>query len=181
MFFWLFAARACLFIAGTMRSLHSHVRGSPVPIIPCYESDADDCSIAIATSSAKCNSVQKPHAILPDTPGDLTSASKYFQTLPDPPGAKHSALRLCKSIIRCPWKHLELWRCFQDAASGIVKFWRSWDLSADLRDTSSVAETAAQLCGTIDAVFSQQWLLHNHKVFRLIIFIFVTVTRFTTS
>ena len=32
----------------------------------------------VVPTSAKCNSVRKPHAILPDTPGDLTSASKYF-------------------------------------------------------------------------------------------------------
>jgi len=24
-------------------------------------------------------------------------------------------LRLCKSILRCSWKHLQLWRCIQDA------------------------------------------------------------------
>ena len=29
-------------------------------------------------TSAKCKSVRKQHSILPDTPGDLTSASKYF-------------------------------------------------------------------------------------------------------
>jgi len=29
-------------------------------------------------TSAKCKSVRKQHATLPDTPGDLTSASKYF-------------------------------------------------------------------------------------------------------
>jgi hypothetical protein len=29
-------------------------------------------------ASAKCKSVRKQHAILPDSPGDLTSASKYF-------------------------------------------------------------------------------------------------------
>jgi len=34
--------------------------------------------------SATCISVQKLHAILPNTPGDLTSSSNYFQTLPDP-------------------------------------------------------------------------------------------------
>jgi len=150
----------------------------------------------IHVSSAKCNSVRKPHRILPDTPGDLTSASKYFQTLPDPPGAKLSALRVCKSILRCSWKHLQLWRCIQDAPSRIVKFWSSWDLCADLRETSREAETAAQLYGilrerprplrssagdNLDAVFSQQWFLHNHNAFRLIKFIFVTFTRFATS
>jgi len=25
------------------------------------------------------------------------------------------SLRLCKSILRCSWKHLQLWRCIQDA------------------------------------------------------------------
>ena len=99
--------------------------------------------------SAKCNSVRKPHAILPDTPGVLTSASKYFPTLPDPPGANQSALRLCKSIFRCSWKHLQLWRCIQDAPSRIVKFRSSWDLCADLQETSREAETAAQLCGIL--------------------------------
>jgi len=102
-----------------------------------------------ASSSAKCNSVRKPHAILPDTPGNLTSASKYFQTLPDPPGAKQSALRLCKSILGCSWKHLQLWRCTQDAPARIVKFWSSWDLCADLRETSREAETAVQLGGLL--------------------------------
>jgi len=99
--------------------------------------------------SAKFNSVRKLHAILPDTPGDLTSASKHFQTLPDPPGDKQSALRLCKSIHRCSWEHLQLWRCIQDAPSRIVKYRSSWDLCADLRETSREAETAVQLCGIL--------------------------------
>ena len=52
-------------------------------------------------TSAKCNLVRKAHPILQESLGDLTRASKYFQTLPDPPGAKQSALRLCKSILWC--------------------------------------------------------------------------------
>jgi hypothetical protein len=52
-------------------------------------------------TSAKCNSVREPYAILPGTMGDLSSASKYFQKLPDPAGAKQSAIRLCKSILTC--------------------------------------------------------------------------------
>ena len=66
---------------------------------------------------AKCKSVRKSYAILPDTPVALTSASKCFQMLPAPPGALQSALRLCKSILRCSWKHLQLWRCIQDATT----------------------------------------------------------------
>jgi len=55
------------------------------------------------------------YANLPDTPVALTSASKYFQMLPAPPGALQSALRLCTSILTCFWKHLQRWRCIQDA------------------------------------------------------------------
>ena len=38
----------------------------------------------LAATSAKCKSVRKPQANLPDTPVDLTSAPKYFQMLPGP-------------------------------------------------------------------------------------------------
>jgi len=130
-------------------------------------------SRVFSKTSAKCKSVRKPHANLPDTPVALTSASKYFQVLPGPPGALQCALRLCKSILRCSWKHLQLWRCVQDATRltiRIVKFWRCWDLCAGLQETSRVAETAAQVCGRLreqlralrklcrrlDALFSQQ-------------------------
>jgi len=65
-------------------------------------------------SSAKCKSLRQPHANLPDTPVALTSASKYFQMLPGSPGALQSALRLCKSILRCSWKHLQFWMWIQD-------------------------------------------------------------------
>jgi hypothetical protein len=39
-------------------------------------------------ASAKCKSVRKSHANLPDTPVYPTSASKYFQMLLGPPGAE---------------------------------------------------------------------------------------------
>jgi len=146
-------------------------------------------------TSAQCKSVWKPYANLPDTPVALTSASKYFQMLPAPPGALGSALRLCKSIhqqnviwsgsytqssqtlratspvllctSRCSQTPLELSKVLSDSArafSGapestcsyggefrmlrdltyrIVKFWSSWDLCADLRETS---RDAAQHC-----------------------------------
>jgi len=66
-------------------------------------------------TSAKCNSVHKPHGNLLDTHLNLTSTSKYFQMLPGPPGAKHSALRLYNSILTCSCKHLQWWRCIQCA------------------------------------------------------------------
>jgi len=145
------------------------------------------CSFFLySTSSAKCISVQKPHTNLPDTPVALTSASKYFQMLPGPPGALQCALRLCNSILRCTWKHQQLWRCIQDATGMTIKLvsvssW--WDLGADQWETLRVAETSAQVCRRLweqprpllkhcrsfRPVSSQQWFLgfHNHKAFRL--------------
>jgi hypothetical protein len=58
-------------------------------------------------TSAKCNSVWKQHGNLPDTPVDLTGVPKLLQMLPGPPGAKQSALRLWKSILRWSWKHVQ--------------------------------------------------------------------------
>jgi len=58
--------------------------------------------VTVTSASAKCTSVRKPHAILPDTVGYDASGSKYFQKLTDPPGAKQCTVRLCKSIFRCP-------------------------------------------------------------------------------
>jgi hypothetical protein len=69
-------------------------------------SEDDKPSWVIGTLSktvplAQCKSVSTQHIILPDTPGDLTSASKYFEMRPDPPRATKSSLRLCKSILKC--------------------------------------------------------------------------------
>jgi len=69
----------------------------------------------------------------------------------------------------------------RDLTCTIGKFWSYWDLCGDLWETSREAETAAEHCGRLGAVFSQEWFLHNHKAFCLIIFVFVTVTRFATS
>jgi len=68
-----------------------------------------------SSASAKCKLGQKLHANLPDTPVDVISASKYSQMLPGPLGAKQSAFRLCKSILRYPSKHLQLLRRIWDA------------------------------------------------------------------
>jgi hypothetical protein len=64
-----------------------------------------------AQTSAKCKSVREPHSNLPDTPVDLTSASKHYQMSPGPPGAKERALRLCKSKLWCCSRLLQLRRC----------------------------------------------------------------------
>jgi len=82
-----------------------------------------------------------------------------------------------------------------DMTDWIVKFCSSWDLCADLRESSREVESTAPICGilweqpnlllhscgTLGAVFSPQWVIHNHKSIHLIIFIFVTVTRIATS
>jgi len=68
--------------------------------------------IVFIVKSAQCESVWKPQANLPDTPVAPTSASKYFQMLPDPPGALQSALSRS-------WMHLQLW----GAHSGRYKIW----------------------------------------------------------
>ena len=72
--------------------------------------------------------------------------------LPDPPGAKQCSLTVCKSIHRCSWKHLKLWRCIQNATKltiRIVKFWSSWVRYTDLQETSRSTETPAKLCGSL--------------------------------
>jgi len=50
---------------------------------------------SLGASSARCNSVRKPHTNLPDTPVALTTAPEYFQMLPAP---------------------LELWKVLSDSA-----------------------------------------------------------------
>jgi len=123
-------------------------------------------------TSAKCKSVQKPYANLPDTPVALTSASKYFQMLPGLPGALWSALRLSKRFPGGSRKHLQLWRCYQDGTRFDYEDGQIWgllsplyrlagdcessgDSCAALRETSRAAETAAQLCRILGAVISQ--------------------------
>ena len=107
------------------RPLHHYPPSSVVTVaIESYYSPNAHCYIlygqrqrmtpAIVTTSAKCKSVWKPYANLPDTLVALTSTSKYFQMLPAPPGALQCVLRLYKSILRCFCKHLQLWRCIQD-------------------------------------------------------------------
>jgi len=73
-----------------------------------------NCYLGYSTS-AKCTSVWKPHRYLPDTPVNVISTSRSLHVLPGLPGAKLSAFRLCKSILRCSWKLPQLWRCIQDA------------------------------------------------------------------
>jgi len=119
--------------------------------------------------SAKCKLVWKPQTNLPDSLADRTSVFKYFLMPPGPPGSKQSALRLYKSILRCSWKHLQLWRCIHDAPCRIVQVWSGWDLCTGLWETSRAAETSVQLSWRLGAVFSQQWFsgFHNHNAFCL--------------
>jgi len=157
-------------------------------------------SVFCLFSSAKCKSVWKPHADLPDTPDTLNSAATYFQILRSPLGALQCALRLCKNILRCSWKHLQLCRCIQQAMRyhywdgqtfellrplprSAGDFESTWELSAGLRETSRESETSAPVPrGT-------WWDILTAVVLRgpqsqgivFVIFVIVTVTRFPTS
>jgi len=100
-----------------------------------------------------------------------------------PPGALQCALRLCKSILRCSWKHLQWWRCFVDATRltvGIVKFLRRWDLSAELWETSEGAETTAQAlqetyCHIVTAVVQGEGSSGVHMHSFLLQFLFCSI------
>jgi len=100
--------------------------------------------------------VGKLYANHPDTPVALVSASKYCHMLQTPPGALQSALRLCKSILTCSWKHLQCWRCIQDSARF---YYYDGQILELLRP--------AQVGGKLGAVLSHQWFLAflNHKAF----------------
>ena len=67
------------------------------------------------------------------------------------------------------WSFGGAFRMLPDLTYRIVKFWSCWDLGARLLGTSRAAETAAQLCARLCAVFSQQWCwgFNNHKAFCL--------------
>jgi len=56
-----------------------------------------------------------------------------------------------------------------DLTYRIVTLWCSWALCSGLWETLRAAETSAQLCGRLCALFSQQRFLgfHNHKVFQV--------------
>jgi hypothetical protein len=72
-------------------------------------------------------------------------------------------------------------RMLPDLTYRRIKCWRYWDLSADPQETSRTAETTSLLCMRLGAIRSPELLLDNHKAFRLIIFVFATITRFGTS
>jgi len=110
----------------------------------------------------------------------------HFQMLPGPTRAKQSTLRLCKSILKGSWKHLQLWRCVQTAMGynsqksqmleqlrplcrSVGDFESSWDLCTALQKT---------WCHILTAVVVR---VPQKQGISSIIFIFVTGTRFATS
>ena len=58
-------------------------------------------------------------------------------------------------------------RMLWEFANRIVEFFSSWDLRADLWETSREAKTTAPLGRRLGAVIWQQWFLHYHKAFCL--------------
>jgi len=99
-------------------------------------------------TSAKCKSVWKPHANLPDTPVDLTSASKYFQMLPGPLELSRVLSDSAKAYSGAPESTCSYGGAFtmlRDLTYRIVKFWSSWDHCTALRETSCRILTAVVL------------------------------------
>jgi len=95
-------------------------------------------------------SVQKQHAIVPDPPGNLTSACKCFWMLPDPLELSNVLSDSARAFLvapECTCSYGGAFRMLQDLAYRTVKYWGSWDLSLNLRRTSRSAGTVAQHCG----------------------------------
>jgi len=117
--------------------------------------------------SAKCKRFWTQDANLPDTPADLTCASKLFQTLPGPPGGKYSTFRSCKRMLMSTGMHPQLSKCIWDATifdQQVSYFWSSLDLCAGKWETTRAAkiscgwvrvtsrtgdETSVQLCARL--------------------------------
>jgi len=107
---------------------------------------------------------------------------------PGHPGTKQCALRLCESIHRCSWKHLQLWRYIQDATRfdlqniQILKLLRpvrrsagdfrsSWNCYAALRETSrALRETWCHILTSVVLTYPQGisshhiHLCYSHKI-----------------
>jgi len=135
---------------------------------------------------SKCKSVRKPDAKLPEFPVALTSASKYFQMLPDPPGDLQCASKFCKSIHRYSRKWMQSWMCMQNATRltiTMVKHWSRCEQCAGLWQCSRAAETSAQAlqetwCHTLTPLVLS---ISQPPGISFFIFVFVSVTRFATT
>jgi len=117
----------------------------------------------------------------------LPNTSRCSQTPQELSNVLWDSARAFSGALESTCSYGGAFRMPRDLTYRIVKFWSSWDLCADLRESSRGAETAMQVCGRLwehcgrlGAIFSQQWFLHNHEAFHPIIFVFVTVTRFAT-
>ena len=100
-------------------------------------------------TSAKCTSALKQDAILSDTPGDLTSASKYFLMLQTPVELSKvlsDSAWAFSGAPECTFSYGAAFRMLQDLTYTIVEFWRWWDLCPELRESSTRAGSATHLC-----------------------------------
>jgi len=98
----------------------------------------------------------------------LLSTSRCYQTPLELSKALSDSARAFSGAPESTWSYGGAVRMLRDLTYRIVKFCSSWDLCADLQDTSRAAKTAAQLSGRLGAILSQQWFLHNYKAFRLL-------------
>jgi len=105
---------------------------------------------------------QSPSPVFPNTSRCFLAPLKLSKVLSD-------SSRACSGAPESSCSYDGVFRMLQDLTFRIVKLWSSWDICTGLWETSSAAETAAQLCGRLGATLSQLWFLgfQKHKAFRL--------------
>jgi hypothetical protein len=77
------------------------------------------------------------------------STCKYSQTPIELGKMCSSSARVFSYAPESRWSYGGAFKMLQDLADRIVTLWTSWDLSADLGETSRLAKTAAQPCRSL--------------------------------
>jgi len=89
----------------------------------------------------------QPSQTLRATSPVLPSTSRCSQTPLELRNVLSDSARAFSGAPESSCRYGGAFRMLRDLTYRIVKLWSSWDLCADLRETSRAAETAAQLCG----------------------------------
>jgi hypothetical protein len=116
--------------------------------------------------------VKQDHPNYPDALSDLISPLDLFQILSEPSEANQCTLSLCMIIPRCfesTYTNRGAFRILWKLSCRIISLCSNWHLCIGMWETSRTADTCAQLCRRLGALFGQQWLsqFHRHKAFSL--------------
>ena len=139
--------------------------------MPWWVSEADECSSIslieswpssqqqvhqqnVNRSGSHMQSSETPRATSPV----LLTTSRCSQTLLELSKVLSDSARVFTGAPESTCSYGGAFRMLRDLTCRIVNFWSSWDLCADLRETSRAAETAAQLCRSLR---EQPRLLHS--------------------